>query len=99
MASYRIICTVQTPFSQPHSHAHITQVGIGNESGYSQLLTVSQVYAHMDAGHAFYTQSPSTGAVASVHKYNCSHCQAPTLRSGADAVTDNNLDNLSRCKV
>ncbi len=33
MTSYRIICTEQRPFGQPHSHAHIVAVGTGLGAG------------------------------------------------------------------
>lgn len=99
MASYRIICTIQSPVGQPHTHAHIVQVGTGDVTGWKHMWTVPQVYSAMDQGHTFYTQSPSTFVVAFVHKFNCPHCGYSTLRSNADAIADNNLDNLPRCQT
>ena len=97
MAQHRITCTIQVPYHQPHSHAHISQVGIGNETGWSHMLTVQQVYAAMDAGDIFYTFGIQSGKMALVHKLDCPFCGRPTLRSAPDAVLDNNLDNLPRC--
>jgi hypothetical protein len=72
-------------------HEHIERVGIGGES-----LSVGDVYRLMDGGHHFYTVSPSTGKVALVQKMHC--CHVDTLQSAADAVHDNNLDNLPACR-
>lgn len=51
----------------------------------------------MDDGDTFYTKGKRSGKEAEVEKYDCSHCGQRTLRSSADAVEDNNLDNLRRC--
>lgn len=94
---YRVICTTQEPAHVPHTAAHIVTVGTGlTTSHYDQQWTVAEVYRAMDTGHRFYTQSPSTGQIAFVRKWNCS-CGRPTLRSNPDAVSDNNLDNLPAC--
>ncbi len=98
MAQYRIICTIQQPFYQPHSHAHIVKAGTGADSGYSKLWTVADIYNAMDRGDTFYTQGKSSGKFASVHKYQCTACNFLTIRSAADAVYDNNLDNLPTCQ-
>jgi len=74
-------------------HEHIEWVGIKGER---YAVSVGDVYRLMDAGHRFYTVSPSTGAVALVEKMHC--CRVDTLRSAADAVRDNNLDNLPSCR-
>ncbi len=73
-------------------HHHIIGVGLGTNGRYN----VSQVYALIDAGHVFYTRSPSTRKVARVEKYRC--CSVHTLRSTPDAVHDNNLDYLPSCR-
>jgi hypothetical protein len=95
MADYRIICTRKsTP--TPAGHQHIVQVGVGTQpSAYTQLINVSAVYQAMDKGDRFYTQSVSTGDIALVSRWHC--CGIDTLRSAADAVADNNLDNLPSC--
>ena len=98
MASYRIICTRQEPVSKPHSHAHIVSVGTGTrQTSYDKQWTVDEVYRAIDRGDRFYTKSESTGEIAYVIKWGCLHCGFRTLKSTADAVTDNNLDYLVHC--
>jgi Protein of unknown function (DUF3892) len=81
---YQIICVVK-------DRGHIAEVGITNDGRtYARKLTVAQVRQSIRDGHHFYTVSPSTGKKAYVEPHD-------TIRSRADAVTDNNLDNLSRC--
>ena len=52
-------------------------------------------------GERFYTVSPTTADKAEVHADICRYygCSVRTIRSSADAVTDNNLDNLPTCSV
>ena len=98
MASYRIICTRQEPVANPHSHAHITHVGTGATTAqYDRFWTLTEVLTAMILGDAFFTISPSTGKIAQVHRVKCGQCASDTIRSSADAVTDNNLDFLPRC--
>jgi hypothetical protein len=96
MGMYRIICTRQIPVAQPHNHAHISQVGTGDENAYSRLWTVAEVDAAMDAGDSFYTIGAKSGETAVVYKYQC-FCGLWTLRSAHDDVRDNNLDSLPTC--
>ncbi|HQU12529.1 MAG TPA: DUF3892 domain-containing protein [Acidiphilium sp.] len=99
MAMYRITCTVQVPVYQPNNHAHIVEVGTGDEKGYSLLWTLPEVFSAMDSGDTFYTSSPSTGKSAWVHKVACPICgYRYILRSAPDAIFDNNLDALPRCQ-
>jgi hypothetical protein len=96
MASYRIICTVQEPFYQPTTHAHIIGVGTGTTSKIALYeWTVDDVWAAIDQGNVFYTVGETTGKVALVNKYTC--CRRKSLRSAPDTVWDNNLDYLPRC--
>lgn len=98
MASYRIVCTEQEPASQPPQHAHIVAVGIGNTSDrYTQRLTLTQVIQMIDRGERFYTVGSQSGKTAWVEKYYCPHCRQYHIKSAADAVRDNNLDNLPYC--
>jgi len=91
----RIVCVTTT-----HPHRHIVSVGIGSTSG-TPLITksVTAVRAAIDAGDSFETSSPSTGKIAKVKKDTCGKdgCAVLTIRSEADAVKDNNLDNLPVC--
>lgn len=97
MPSYRVVCTRQEPPGQPHTDAHIVSVGTGTPASHSRIWTVADVYAGMDAGDAFYTESVSTQVRAQVNKWSCRTCSRPTLKSSADSIRDNNLDNLPRC--
>lgn len=98
MSQYQITCTNQEPRTAPTCIAHIVQVGakLANANQAPVLWTVTQVYAAMDRGDTFWTFSPSAQKWAQVHKHRCA-CGRATLRSAADAVRDNNLDNLPRC--
>lgn len=92
MADYRITCVTE---SRNAGHdGHIRIVGSG-----TTRWTVTEARAAIDAGHTFHTISPSTGKRAEVRKWTCTHssCDYKTLKSAADAVTDNNLDNLPPC--
>jgi hypothetical protein len=95
MASYRIVC-VETE----HPHRHITHVGVGNDpSSASERLSVIDVRRAFADGHRFVSISPSTGRTADVRPDDCriNGCTVKTIRSTADAVHDNNLDNLRVC--
>ena len=97
MSTNQIVCA-----NTEHPHRHITSVGIGGKaSAPATRLTVTQVRAAIDKGDTFYTVSPSTGKIALVLKDTCTKgggCGYRTIRSVADAVTDNNLDNLGACR-
>lgn len=98
MASYRIVCTEQIPIHQPTNHAHIVAVGTGTDPDCaSQRWSLDEVLAAMDRGDTFYTQGKTSGKVALVERYYCSHCRRTYIRSAPDNVSDNNLDNLRRC--
>ncbi len=98
MTTYRIVCTNQEPASEPPQHAHIVAVGIGDDPDlFTQRITLANVLLMMDKGDSFYTKGKQSGAIASVEKYYCLHCKKQHIRSAADAVKDNNLDNLRYC--
>ncbi len=98
MASYRIVCTVQAPADQPSSHQHIVAVGTGTDPDRAEnRWSLQQVLDAMDRGDTFYTVGVVSGKSAWVEKYWCGHCSRWFIRSHADAVKDNNLDNLRRC--
>lgn len=99
MANYRIVCTTQAPAGAPPSHQHIVMVGTGSEPNHwTNKWTVDQVVAAMDRGDQFYTKGETSGKIALVEKFWCSHCRRYHIRSHKDAVRDNNLDNLRRCQ-
>jgi len=99
MSTYRIVCTTQEPLDKPHDAAHIVSVGTGSDPDTASAnWSLKQVLDAIQSGNSFFTKSPSTGKEASVNKYECKTCGRTTIRSSADAVTDNNLDNLRKCR-
>lgn len=78
----------------PSGHKHLVSVGTGTQpSTYDKTWTVTQVRTAIDNGNSFYTQ---TTKVAEVTKFDCA-CGIHTIRSHADGVWNNNLDNLPDC--
>lgn len=99
MGPFRVVCTTQEPINLPVSHRHIVAVGTGSDPDkYTDRWTLAQVITAIESGTVFFTVSPSTGAVALVQVVSCWHCNRKIIRSAADAVTDNNLDNLRFCR-
>ena len=100
MASYRIVCTEQVPVTEPTAHAHIVVVGTGNAPDRAQhRSTLADVIRAIEVtGDSFHTVNPSTGKQAKVVVEACGHCGRKIIRSSADAVKDNNLDSLRRCR-
>jgi Protein of unknown function (DUF3892) len=97
MPNHRIVCV-----NTEHPHSHITLVGTGTAADtYSRTWTVKEVRTALENGDRFYTVSASTGKEADVRADNCNvnGCIVPTIRSKADAVTDNNLDNMRGCAL
>ena len=98
MAEYRIVCTMQVPSQVPNDRAHIVAVGTGaSASNYDHYWKLQEVLDAMGRGDTFYTFGVSSQKRASVSSYTCPFCSQRHIRSGPDAVTDNNLDNLPRC--
>ena len=98
MAEYRIVCTTQEPSNVPNDRAHIVAVGTGSSaSTHNKYWTLSEVLAAMASDDTFYTFGETSRKRAKVDKYTCPWCSKTHIRSGADAVTDNNLDNLPKC--
>lgn len=98
MAKYRIVCTTQEPIGESHDRAHIVDVGIGVDPYQAEYrFSLSEVIHRMDKGDIFYTKGIVSNKTALVEKYYCQYCRRWHIRSAADAVSDNNLDNLRRC--
>ena len=93
MASYQIVCT-----ERQASHGHITHVGTGSDPA-DQRWTVKNVREAIEDGDTFYTVGPRSGKTAYVEPYDAyaNGVILETIRSSADAVEDNNLDNLRAC--
>lgn len=96
MAEYRIVCVQKAIF--PHGH-HITAVGTGSVPTYYDLVwTVGQVRSALakPIPDKFYTLSADGRVRATVSAYDCT-CGVQTLRSHADGIGSDNLDNLGPC--
>lgn len=93
MADYQIVCVDRVA-----AHGQITHVGI---SGLPGVWTIAQVRGCIARGNAFYTVSPSTRGVAGVEPYDAVYREQTieTIRSGTDAIHDNNLDSLQACRT
>jgi hypothetical protein len=99
MSTYRIVCTNQEPASQPPTHAHIVAVGVGDDSSHAtNRFTLGQVLSMMTSGDIFFTKGIESQKIALVEKYWCTSCSQFHIRSAADSVKDNNLDNLRYCQ-
>jgi len=95
MVDYRIVCVLTE-----HPHRHITTAGTGElEHRATTSWTVSEVRSAISSGDTFHTIGTSSGKRAEVRADDCriDGCTIKTIRSAADAVKDNNLDNLRTC--
>jgi hypothetical protein len=92
--THRIICTERQTVSEPNSHAHIVKVGTIENDGWLRLWTVDQILWAMSNGDTFYTKGKTNDVLASVIPDHCPLCGQPHIRSGPDAMADNNLDSL-----
>lgn len=100
MMSYRITCfTKENHSGKPHDATHMILVGIeAAQNNYHDMKELKDILRLIDEGHSFYTESLSTGRRASVHTYDCKTCGRTTIRSAADSIQDNNLENLPGCR-
>jgi hypothetical protein len=95
MTTYRIDC----PVFSGNAHGgrgHIIAVQVTGPTMVSLRQLVQEVRSRIAAGDYYYTVSPSTSLRATVEAYNC-WCGVQTIRTKADAVHDNNLDNMRVC--
>jgi hypothetical protein len=95
MAEYEIVCVERL-----ESHEHITHVGTGSDDRAERRWSVEAVRNAIEDGDTFYTVSPSTDHTAEVEPYDVrvDGRIVGTIRSTADAIPDNNLDNLRACR-
>lgn len=93
IAAYQIVCVERLA-----GNGYITHVGIRGLPG---IMTVAQVRGSISRGNTFFTVSPSTRAVAEVEPYDVVEHERTieTIRSVADAVRDNDLDQLRGCRA
>jgi hypothetical protein len=93
---YVVTCTSRSRATR-HCDGHIVSVGtVLAGPGSTNHFTVQQVYTLMAAGAIFVTVGRMSKKFAVVHRFRCA-CGVQTLRTGPDAVSDNNLDALPRC--
>jgi hypothetical protein len=92
MTDYQVVCVT---LLHPAQHRHILSIGTTN-SWSPVRWTVDEVWTAIARGDQFYT-SDSRGRRALVERWQCGTCGLRTLRTRADAVTDNNLDQLPSC--
>jgi hypothetical protein len=90
MAAHQIVCV-----NTEREHRHIVSVGLGS----GEIWTVKEVRKAIKNGDRFYTVGPQSHKIADVRRCRCREpgCDIKTIRSEADAVRDNNLDNLNPC--
>jgi hypothetical protein len=95
MARYQVVCA-----TKQHAHRHIVNVGTGTDDVVaSGIWTIGQVRQRLEKGDRFYT-TDSKGREADVEPYTCRRdgCGIETVRTKADATTDNNLDQIRNCR-
>ncbi len=102
MTQYRIVCTDQSD-PPAYGHGHILGVGLTDAKAgpASDKATMKETVKEVRENilyhrNEYYTYSASTGKWATVATFDCS-CGVRTIRSGPDAVMDNNLDRLRLC--
>ncbi len=99
MARKRIVCINKAPTHQDPNH-HITHVGVGDGSGWSERLTVQQVIQQLQLpwGDRYFVRG-NDGSEADVRLGKCSFCaHAHTfIRTTPDHSLADNLLSLSEC--
>jgi hypothetical protein len=100
MADLRIVCTIKGKYRPTSEHEHIVQVGTGSTAQrYTSLMSVAEVIDAIERGlHTFYTMD-TKGHRAKVDVAKCSRCGHKIIRTAPDPYTENNLDNLPRCRT
>ena len=96
---HRIVCTMQEPNPYCPYRSRIVAVGVSDGESHATRpeLSVEEVVHLMRQGVLFYTKGEKSGKTAMVNYYHCSKCNQYHIRSAADAVKDNNLDELRVC--
>jgi hypothetical protein len=98
---HRVTC-VNKAQHPGHNHPHITELGLGSDAGYYRRVTVAEAITNLRSpyGDRYYTISPTTGRRANVVEGGCEACgMRPYVRTTADGILDNNLSNLTFCRV
>lgn len=101
MTDYKIVCTDQVPISEPTTHAHIVAVGVDtDQDGYAdEKHSKQKVIDNIDSRqYRYYTYGATSKKLAFVEVVPCPKCRMRIIKSKPDAVRDNNLDYLRRCR-
>ncbi len=99
MIGYRIVCIIQQPIFLPTTHAHIVEVGaVPDGDDLPMRLSLPDVLVAMKSGDHFYAIGEQSRQIANVEAVSCPNCGRLTLRTVGDAVKDNNVDCLKRCR-
>lgn len=96
---YQVVCVNKTPAG---NHEHISHLGLGTTSTWNRRITVAEAIQNLRSAWSdrYYTVSPTTGIEAEVIEGGCETCgQRPYVRTTADGISDNNLGNLTYCRV
>lgn len=101
MSRKRIVCINKSPYHQD-PNTHITNVGVGNNSGWSERLSVKQVIEQLQNpfGDRYYVRG-SDGSEADVRLGRCLFCSNAHnfIRTTPDDSIKDNLLSLSECKI
>ena len=95
MATYLIKCV-----NMEHSHSHIVSATVqryrNGKYEDRQTMSITTIRRKLEDGDTFETYSQSERKFTDVDPDTCRfpRCTVETIRSRADAVTDNNLDNI-----
>lgn len=99
MAEKRVVCINKAP-THDDTHHHITHIGVGNDTGYSEKLPVSTVIANLKSpfGDRYYVLG-SYGAKSWVIVKQCPRCQwaHEIIATTPDATKSDNLLSLFEC--
>ena len=101
MANKRVICINKAP-SHDDTHHHITYVGIGGDSGYSERLSVSTVIANLKNpyGDRYYVLGSNNSQSWVIYKQcpRCKHAHE-IISTTPDNTKSDNLLSLPECNV
>jgi hypothetical protein len=99
MARRRVVC-ISRRMKHEDPHRHISHLGIGGDGGFSEVLMVEEVAAHLAAaeGHRYYVRG-GDGWEAEIKLGTCLFCPEPHpfLRSAPDLKGADKLLTLPLC--
>jgi len=99
MAEKKVVCINKTP-THDDTHHHITHIGVGSDTGYSERLSVSTVIANLKSpnGDRYYVLG-NYGAKSWVIVKQCPRCKSTheIISTTPDNTTTDNLLSLPEC--